>query len=69
MERDESWRGKWENKTDSEKMIATDKPYLVLDYPDTVEAHSPRWTDLPELAGASWTSLSKIPFESVHLVG
>lgn len=50
-------------------MIATAKPYLVLDYPDTIEAHSPRWTDLPEVAGISWTSLSKIPFESVHLAG
>jgi peptide/nickel transport system substrate-binding protein len=52
-----------------QQMISTIKPYLVLDYPDTIEAHSPRWTDLPVLAGSSWTALSKIPFESVHLVG
>jgi len=52
-----------------QQMIATARPYLVLDYPDVIEAHSPKWADLPLLAGASWTSLSKIPFESVHLTG
>ena len=52
-----------------EQMIATAKPYLVLDYPYSIEAHSKKWADLPEPAGMSWNSMSKIPFESVHLVG
>jgi peptide/nickel transport system substrate-binding protein len=52
-----------------QELIAAARPYLVLDYPDTIEAHSPRWTDLPEVAGQSWTSMSVIPFESVHLAG
>lgn len=52
-----------------QQMIATAKPYLVLDYPDTIEAHSSKWADLPQPAGISWNSMSKIPFESVHLVG
>ena len=45
------------------------KPYLVLDFPDAIEAHSTAWTDLPLVAGISWNSMSKIPFESVHQAG
>jgi peptide/nickel transport system substrate-binding protein len=52
-----------------QQMIHNARPYLVLDYPDTIEAHSPRWTDLPLVAGISWNSMSKIPFETVHLAG
>lgn len=52
-----------------QEMIAKAKPYLILDYADSIEAHSTKWTDLPLVAGASWTSMSKIPFESVHKVG
>jgi peptide/nickel transport system substrate-binding protein len=52
-----------------QQMINTAKPYLVLDYADLIEAHSTQWTDLPLVAGSSWTELSKIPFESVHLTG
>ncbi|MGO8960310.1 MAG: ABC transporter substrate-binding protein [Streptosporangiaceae bacterium] len=52
-----------------EQMIAKAAPYLVLDYPDSIEAHSTRWTDLPLVEGASWTPQSVIPFESVHLAG
>jgi peptide/nickel transport system substrate-binding protein len=48
-------------------MIARAAPYLVLDYPDSIEAHSTKWLDLPLVAGASWTAQSIIPFESVHL--
>ena len=43
--------------------------YIVLDYPDSIEAHSTRWKDLPTPGGISWNSESKIPFESVHLAG
>jgi peptide/nickel transport system substrate-binding protein len=50
-------------------MVASQKMYLVLDYPDSVEAHSPTWTDLPLIGDASFWSGSKIPMESVHQVG
>jgi len=52
-----------------QQTISTARPYLVIDYADLIEAHSTQWTDLPLVAGNSWTELSKIPFESVHLTG
>ncbi len=52
-----------------QQMIATAKPYLVIDYPDNIEAHSSKWIDLPLVEGVSWNSMSKIPFETVHLAG
>ena len=52
-----------------QQMVATTRMYLVLDYPDDIEAHSPGWTDLPLVAGESFVSMSKIPFESVHQTG
>jgi peptide/nickel transport system substrate-binding protein len=52
-----------------QQMIASQRVYLVLDYPDTIEAHSTAWADLPLVAGISWNSMSKIPFESVHQAG
>jgi ABC-type transport system substrate-binding protein len=52
-----------------QQMAATQRPYLVLDYADLMEAHSTHWTDLPLVGGTSWTELSKIPFESVHRAG
>ena len=52
-----------------QQMVATQKLYLVIDYPDSIEAHSPAWTDLPLVADSSFCSMSKIPFESVHQVG
>jgi peptide/nickel transport system substrate-binding protein len=52
-----------------QQMIASQRVYLVIDYPDSIEAHSPAWSDLPLIAGASFTSMSKIPFESVHQAG
>jgi peptide/nickel transport system substrate-binding protein len=52
-----------------QQMIAAARPYLVLDYPDSIEAHSAGWAGLPVVAGASFTSMSKIPFESVHKAG
>jgi len=52
-----------------QQMIASQRVYLVLDYADSIEAHSPVWTDLPLIAGISWNSMSKIPFESVHQAG
>jgi len=52
-----------------QNMVYNQRPYLVLDYLDLIEAHSTRWADLPLVLGNSWTELSKIPFESVHLTG
>ncbi len=52
-----------------QQMIADANTYLVLDYPDSIEAHGKQWVDLPLVAGASWTSQSVIPFEDVHLAG
>ena len=34
-------------------MINKAAPYLVLDYPDSIEAHSTKWAGLPLVAGAS----------------
>jgi peptide/nickel transport system substrate-binding protein len=50
-----------------QEMISQANTYLVLDYPDSIEAHSTRFTGLPEVGGASWTESSNIPFEVVHL--
>jgi peptide/nickel transport system substrate-binding protein len=52
-----------------QQMAATTKMYLVLDYPDNIEAHWTTWADLPLVAGESFTAMSKIPFETVHQVG
>jgi peptide/nickel transport system substrate-binding protein len=49
--------------------IYNQRPYLVLDYADLIEAHSTHWTDLPLVGGLSWSSLSKIPWETVHQTG
>jgi peptide/nickel transport system substrate-binding protein len=50
-------------------MVNKADTYLVLDYPDSIEAHSSKWTDLSLVGGASWTSQSTIPFDSLHLAG
>ncbi len=34
-----------------QQMIDKAAPYLVLDYPDSIEAHSTKWADLPLVAG------------------
>jgi peptide/nickel transport system substrate-binding protein len=52
-----------------QQTVYNQRPYLVLDYLDLIEAHSTQWADLPLVLGNSWTELSKIPFESVHLAG
>jgi len=52
-----------------QQMAANTKMYLVLDYPESIEAHSTAWTDLPLVADSSFNMLSKIPFETVHQAG
>ena len=51
-----------------QRTVATQRPYLVLDYADLIEAHSKSWAGLVTVGGLSWCSLSKISFESVHQV-
>jgi peptide/nickel transport system substrate-binding protein len=52
-----------------QQMAANERMYLVVDYPDSIEAHSTAWTDLPLVADSSFNYMSKIPFEKVHLTG
>jgi peptide/nickel transport system substrate-binding protein len=52
-----------------QRMVANQRMYPVVDYPDSIEAHSPAWTNLPLVADSSFSSMSKIPYESVHRVG
>jgi peptide/nickel transport system substrate-binding protein len=52
-----------------QQMVANARMYLVLDFPDSIEAHSPAWTDLPLIGDNSFWAGSKIPFETVHQVG
>lgn len=52
-----------------QQMIASARPYLVIDYADSIEAHSATWADLPLVAGLSFAPYSKIPFETVHMAG
>lgn len=49
-----------------QEMIAAARSYLVIDYPLAIEAHSAAWTDLPMVAGGSFTAMSRIPFDSVR---
>ncbi|MFF2961753.1 ABC transporter substrate-binding protein [Streptomyces sp. NPDC057963] len=52
-----------------QQAAAREHVYLVLDYPDSIEAHSPSWTGLPMIEGGSFSATSKIPFQTVHRVG
>jgi len=49
-----------------QQMIASAQPYLVIDYPDSIEAQSSHWSPLPEVGGGSFNSMSTIPMVSVH---
>jgi hypothetical protein len=49
-----------------QQMIAAAAPYLVIDYPDSIEAQSSHWSLLPEVGGGSFNSMSTIPMVSVH---
>ena len=51
---------------DVEAMIAAAKPYLVIDYPDSIEAQSSHWSPLPVIGDGSFNSVSIIPMDSVH---
>ena len=52
-----------------QQMIYNARPYLVLDYTESLEAHNAKWVDLPTVGGVSWSTFSKIPFETLHLAG
>jgi len=47
-------------------MIAAAKPYLVIDYPDSIEAQSTHWSPRLEVGGGSFNSMSILPMDSVH---
>jgi peptide/nickel transport system substrate-binding protein len=49
-----------------QQMIASAQPYLVIDYPDSIEAQSSHWSPLQEVGGGSFNSMSIIPMDSVH---
>jgi peptide/nickel transport system substrate-binding protein len=49
-----------------QQMIASAKPYLVIDYPDSIEAQSSHWSPLAEVGGGSFNSMSIIPMDTVH---
>jgi peptide/nickel transport system substrate-binding protein len=49
-----------------QQMIASAQPYLVIDYPDSIEAQSSHWSSLQEVGGGSFNSMSRIPMDSVH---
>jgi hypothetical protein len=49
-----------------QQMIASAQPYLVIDYPDSIEAQSTHWSTMPEVGGGSFNSMSKLPMDSVH---
>ncbi|MBB5857843.1 ABC transporter substrate-binding protein [Amycolatopsis umgeniensis] len=52
-----------------QRLAARDRVLLVLSYPDSIEAHSREWTDLPQVGGNSFSSESKIPLLSVRRAG
>ncbi|MET9261728.1 peptide ABC transporter substrate-binding protein [Amycolatopsis sp. NPDC004079] len=52
-----------------QQLAARERPLLVLDYPDAIEAHSPSWTGLTPVGGASFSSESKLPLLSVRKAG
>ncbi|WP_328608994.1 peptide ABC transporter substrate-binding protein [Amycolatopsis sp. NBC_00345] len=52
-----------------QRLAAQDRVLLVLDYPDSIEAHSRSWADLPQVGGDSFSSESKIPLLSVRKAG
>jgi peptide/nickel transport system substrate-binding protein len=49
-----------------QQMIASAKPYLVIDYPDSIEAQSTHWSARLEVGGGSFNSMSILPMDSVH---
>jgi len=49
-----------------QQMIAAAKPYLVIDYPDSIEAQSTHWSPRLEVGGGSFNSMSILPMGSVH---
>jgi peptide/nickel transport system substrate-binding protein len=49
-----------------QQMIAAAAPYLVIDYPDSIEAQSSHWSPLPEVGGGSFNSMSILPMDTVH---
>ncbi len=52
-----------------QQMLFNDRPYLVLDYPDIIEAHTKQWTGfVPSPVMGSVNSLSTLTLLQVHRV-
>jgi peptide/nickel transport system substrate-binding protein len=49
--------------------IATDRPYIVLDNRNVLEAHSTKWDGFVMSPIGSFTAYSKLTLEQVHQVG
>lgn len=47
-------------------MLFNDRPYIVLDYPDWIEAHSPSWTGFVMGPQGSFNEMSKLTMTEVH---
>jgi len=52
-----------------QQMVFDDKPYIMLDYRDVVEAWSKKWEGYVMSPQGTWNSLSKATFLGVHQVG
>jgi peptide/nickel transport system substrate-binding protein len=53
-----------------QQIIANDRPYLVIDYPDTLEAVDAKWTGYVTDPGAgSFSSDSKLSMTQIHQTG
>lgn len=50
-----------------QKMVYEDRPYIVLNYNDTIDAWSNQWTGFVESPQGMITQLSKASLQSVHL--
>ena len=51
-----------------QKMVYDDRPYIVLNYNDTIDAWSNKWAGFIESPQGMVSQLTKASLESVHLV-
>ena len=49
-----------------QNMLFNDRPYVVLNYPDWIEAHSPSWTGFVMGPQGSFNEMSKLTMTEVH---
>jgi peptide/nickel transport system substrate-binding protein len=51
-----------------QQIVFDDKPYIMLDYRDVVEAWSPKWDGFWVSPQGTWNQLSKVTWHEVHQV-